>query len=133
MIIPYVAAMNKTPLDLRCEWAKTKARADCWGGEVILLVEEMRRVIIFLSWKADWWREQGHGRTDVSNHLAEGLQAYANKQSHVYRSLASKFANMWYNIHASNDIPIQWPAAFLSLVNMPLSPPNEYDDMSEDE
>ena len=47
----------------------------------------MQHVIVFLSWKADWQREQGQRQTDIPNPLAEGLQAYANKQSHVYQSV----------------------------------------------
>jgi hypothetical protein len=93
-------------------------------------------VIVFLSWKADWWREQGYRRTDVSDALAEGLRAYADKQANIYRSLASKYTSMWYTVHTSNDIPIQWPTAFLPIspTNAPFPPRVESDyDMSEEE
>ncbi|KAJ6459377.1 hypothetical protein C8R47DRAFT_1081340 [Mycena vitilis] len=41
--------------DIRVEWAKARARADRWQEELILLEEEMRRVLEFCSWKARWW------------------------------------------------------------------------------
>jgi hypothetical protein len=40
---------------MRVKWAKTKAHADQWGEEVILVPEEMRWTICFLDWKASWW------------------------------------------------------------------------------
>ena len=40
---------------LRSEWAKSRAQAARATEEVLLLREEMRRVLDFLGWKADWW------------------------------------------------------------------------------
>ncbi|KAJ7302318.1 hypothetical protein DFH08DRAFT_978038 [Mycena albidolilacea] len=40
---------------LRIEWAKTRARAWRWTEEVDLVEEEMRRVLEFQRWKAEWW------------------------------------------------------------------------------
>jgi len=43
---------------MRVEWAKTKARADRWHEEVLLVSEEMCRVLYFFQWKAEWWASQ---------------------------------------------------------------------------
>jgi hypothetical protein len=40
---------------LRAEWSKSRARAARAREEVLLLREEMRRVLEFLGWKARWW------------------------------------------------------------------------------
>ncbi|KAF8223543.1 hypothetical protein L208DRAFT_1078317, partial [Tricholoma matsutake] len=37
------------------EWVKAQVRAERWWEEVILLEEEMRRVLEFCQWKARWW------------------------------------------------------------------------------
>ena len=42
---------------LRSEWAKSRARANRCKEEVLLLKEEMRRVLVFLEWKSKWWLE----------------------------------------------------------------------------
>ena len=36
---------------MRVEWAKTKAWCTRWEEEVVLIEEEMRRVIVFLEWR----------------------------------------------------------------------------------
>src|SRR5882762_2397788 len=41
----FTANLIKFDLALRVEWAKSQARADRWNEEVVLLDEEMRRVI----------------------------------------------------------------------------------------
>lgn len=99
-------------LGLRCEWAKSKARADRWGEEVCLLVEEMRRVISFLDWKARWWTQQGNARSGLPDDLADGVAAYAAKQAHVNGALATSFASKWYGTLIENDLPVEWPALY---------------------
>ena len=36
------------------EWGKSHARAMRWGEEVVLISEEMKRVIQYLDWKSGW-------------------------------------------------------------------------------
>ncbi|KAG1721861.1 uncharacterized protein EDB91DRAFT_1210239 [Suillus paluster] len=43
---------------VRLEWCKARAHAHRWSEEVELLLEEMRRVIVFLKWQAAWWKER---------------------------------------------------------------------------
>ncbi|KAJ7821558.1 hypothetical protein B0H14DRAFT_3471465 [Mycena olivaceomarginata] len=63
--------------DIRVEWTKARARADRWREELILLEEEMRRVLEFCAWKARWWDERVESERDVSPEVEEGLRAYA--------------------------------------------------------
>jgi hypothetical protein len=117
---------------LRCEWAKSRARANRWSEEVTLLTEEMRRVVVFLRWKADWWSLQGKARTVVSAGLAEGLRSYAAKQEHLYNSLAESFSAMWSPVLFANDIPVGWPLvsefSFTNSVTIPDSDHDNNDD-----
>ena len=59
---------------LRVEWAKSRARAARCREEVLLLKEEMRRVVAFLDWKTKWWMDRREARIDVKKDLLEGLQ-----------------------------------------------------------
>jgi hypothetical protein len=62
---------------IRIEWTKSHARAARWEEEVILLEEEMRRVISFCQWKARWWRQRSEEITSSAMALQEGAMAYA--------------------------------------------------------
>lgn len=63
---------------------------------MILLDEEMRRVLQFGSWKAEWWIEQANRRVNSSPRLAEGLQAYAAEQAAIETNLADSFRRIWW-------------------------------------
>lgn len=79
---------------LRNEWLRLRSRYMRWEEEQDLLVEEMRRSLRFLRWKADWWAKLGE--TVVENEcLQSGLNAYAAKQKSMYLSLASSFSAEW--------------------------------------
>lgn len=82
-------------IGLRCEWAKSKARADRWDEEVQLVIEEMQRVLAFLEWKASWWDRQGKAQLNVSHDILQGACAYAAKQAYVNRALAASFEMCW--------------------------------------
>ncbi|KAF7971126.1 hypothetical protein HWV62_22000 [Athelia sp. TMB] len=88
---------------LRVEWAKAKARGERWGEEVMLLDEEMRRVLQFCDWKEQWWLQQKHGRSLTEPHektLREGLDAYAEKQMALERAIAQSWEAKWKSIRA---------------------------------
>lgn len=80
---------------LQVEWAKADARAKRWEEEVILLNEEMRRVLQFCSWKASWWRSRPSGRLTDNNFLKEGLLAYAHEQAAREDEIASRWQAKW--------------------------------------
>ena len=44
-------------IDLRVEWADTYSRHMWWEEEILLVRQEMRRVVAFHESKAVWWRQ----------------------------------------------------------------------------
>ncbi|PPQ77173.1 hypothetical protein CVT26_008093 [Gymnopilus dilepis] len=80
---------------LRVEWAKSRARAARAAEEVMLLKEEMRRVLEYLGWKAMWWRERLDSRGGLDKALTEGVKAFATGQADLQLQLASHFRALW--------------------------------------
>ncbi|CAA7268125.1 unnamed protein product [Cyclocybe aegerita] len=79
---------------LSSEWAKSQAQATHSKEEVLLLCEEMRRTLEYLTWKAKQWRSQAKACT-LSADLSEGLNAYALGQALIQDRLASAFRALW--------------------------------------
>ena len=93
---------SRTPNDedetdeiLRSEWAKSRARANRCKEEVLLLKEEMRRVLVFLEWKSDWWLQRQSLRVGLPLELDEGLRAFSLGQADLQKGLASHFQEIW--------------------------------------
>ena len=40
---------------MRVEWAKLRAWMMRWKEELLIVQEEMRQVLVYLRWRADWW------------------------------------------------------------------------------
>ena len=80
---------------LHAEWAKSQAQAARATEEVILLWEEMRQVLEFLAWRADWWTKRLDWRGVTSKDLMEGLHAYAHSQADLQTTLSAKFRTIW--------------------------------------
>ncbi|KAJ7713592.1 hypothetical protein B0H14DRAFT_3523331 [Mycena olivaceomarginata] len=57
---------------IRVEWCRARARKTRWCEEVMLLREEMRRVLRYLDWEVGWWRERAALRIDVSRRWRQG-------------------------------------------------------------
>lgn len=90
------ASAEEFAASMRVEWARTKARADRWEEEEQLLLEEMRRVLAYCEWKANWWREQADRRSGgVSKVIERGLRAYSAKQTAVWEGIARQSASWW--------------------------------------
>jgi hypothetical protein len=47
----------------------------------MLLREEMRRVLHYLAWQTQWWRDRVDLRDDMTSELAAGLRGYVLKQA----------------------------------------------------
>lgn len=81
--------------EMRMEWAKADARARRWEEDKMIVMEEMRRTCTFLDWKANWWLEQ-RGQLKklphVTSDIEAGVDAYAERQANIHRSLGRKFA-----------------------------------------
>jgi hypothetical protein len=89
-------ADDETDDILRSEWAKSRARANRCKEEVLLLREEMRRVLVFLEWKSNWWLQRQSLREGVARELGEGLMGYALEQADLQQHLASHFQEIWH-------------------------------------
>ncbi|PPQ80537.1 hypothetical protein CVT24_002657 [Panaeolus cyanescens] len=80
---------------LRVEWAQSRARSHRWEEEVQLLLEEMRRVVDYLTWKSAWWEKQASRRPDADEAVKAGLSSYAHKQASFHRLLAQSCQLYW--------------------------------------
>jgi hypothetical protein len=111
---------------VRVEWARSDARADRWEEDIIFIMEEMRRILRFSDWKAEWWVEQGGARSNISDELREGLTAYAAKQESILRILAMTFADEWYpELARSGLVPSDWPVRYLESHSTSTPTPHE--------
>ncbi|KJA12897.1 hypothetical protein HYPSUDRAFT_110886, partial [Hypholoma sublateritium FD-334 SS-4] len=61
----------------------------------MLVLEEMRRVIEFLKWRAAQWDSRRISRVNVSMELREGIRAYAVEQAKLQRLLLTSFKVLW--------------------------------------
>lgn len=82
-------------IGLRVEWCKARARAMRWSEEVLLLQEEMRRVLAYHAWHARWWNDQAYRWSDLSAEQMEGVAAYAHRQAKVFRDMRGVCENAW--------------------------------------
>ncbi len=94
------------------EWAKTKAHYDRWNEEYQLLQEEMRRTVVYLEWKARWWRNQMRRRTTDDAVLAQGLHAYARRQAYQLDMLAASCVQKWVPLLKKHDADISWASKY---------------------
>ncbi|KAG1847185.1 hypothetical protein DFJ58DRAFT_717237 [Suillus subalutaceus] len=96
---------------LHVEWCKARARAHRWEEEVLLLREEMRRVLAFFEWQAGWWDKQGTRHQFVSHEFTEGALTYAHRQATLHHRMSTHFRLLW------EAVPSWTPAS----VTMPLT------------
>ena len=81
------------------EWCKSHARAKRWQEEVLLLQEEMRRVLMFLESEAQTWKVRiQFSKQGIDEPTQEGLSAYAHEQSAVRQELKAYFEDMWKEV-----------------------------------
>lgn len=66
-----------------------------WSEEVLLLQEEMRRVLAYHKWHACWWEWQATRWTGLTSEGTEGLFAYAYRQAGVFRAMHDHCQFTW--------------------------------------
>ena len=111
--------------DMRMEWAQCGARADRWEEEVLLLQEEMRRVVEFLEWRSnDWFSKINLRVGTVTPAVYAGLSAYANKQGSILRNLAVRFSQRWRSALVTLSLPHAWATVFLAVGKQSLDNPD---------
>ncbi|EIW51877.1 uncharacterized protein TRAVEDRAFT_54297 [Trametes versicolor FP-101664 SS1] len=102
------ATADKFSASMRTEWARSRARAHRWEEEEQLLLEEMRRVIVFFAWRASWWREQAGCREGLSERLGRGLAIYARRQATCFEGLATRCGARWYSYLKTRGAVPEW-------------------------
>ncbi|EIN06473.1 hypothetical protein PUNSTDRAFT_136333 [Punctularia strigosozonata HHB-11173 SS5] len=110
-------------LYLRGEWARQRARVHRHDEELILLQEEMRRVLVFLCNKSQWWEKQWLHRLNsedqpllASSRIARGLKAYGLQQARMYQDLAKSFAGRWIPLLKHYGISKDWIQEYEEIV-----------------
>jgi hypothetical protein len=93
---------------MRTEWAQTRARMCRWKEELLIVQEEMRRVLAYFEWRSSWWLEQGNRRTNLDSSLQSGLVAYAHKQSTLCLRMAARCATYWLPVMKKHGIIPKW-------------------------
>lgn len=94
---------------MRVQWATSHARMERWAEEVLLLQEEMRRVVMFLEWKSQHWLGKQEARlAAAAPSIQSGLQAYARKQAAIHRNLAVSFSKLWRPTLVSRGLKHSW-------------------------
>jgi hypothetical protein len=68
----------------------------CYAEETDLLEEEMRRMLQFFQWCADWWRARvGLRAAQQDEALREGHGSYALKQAACQDGMRASFEDQW--------------------------------------
>lgn len=99
--------------DLRVEWADSYSRWRRWEEEILLVQEEMRRILAFQVSKANWWRERACQRADAADDVCAGISAYAEKQAHLCLRFGRHCAKMWTPVLQKNSFKTtSWPVYY---------------------
>jgi hypothetical protein len=61
----------------------------------MLLREEMRRVVRYLGWQAEWWKARTALRQELSAQVGAGVRAYALKQAAWHDRFAAFLRAKW--------------------------------------
>lgn len=96
---------------MRVEFCKATARAERFKEEVELLVEEMRRTLLFFKWTATHWEELGEARVGeptLDDDTTAGIRAYAARKAALYRKLADIFIQDWYECLILKSLGSDW-------------------------
>jgi hypothetical protein len=80
-----------------------------WEEEVQLTLEEMRRVLCYMDWRAQYWRSLVSKRQVSDATLREGMVAYAEKQAYIAQGMAHNFSQRWLPLLGGNSIIPDWP------------------------
>jgi hypothetical protein len=102
---------------MRVEWAKVMARAARWNEELLIVQEEIRRVLAFFAWKSSWWVDQAVRRKiEDDPALIDGIRAYAYKQASFQTRMAERCASHWLPVLEEKGITPCWKADFADRV-----------------
>lgn len=106
---------------MHVEWAKARARMRRWDEQLLLVQEEMRRVIAYHEWKAGWWEERAELRDDVDINVSRGIAGYAHKQAAICRKMAQCCAIYWVKHLREVSIYPSWGVGYTVSTDTQLS------------
>jgi hypothetical protein len=120
---------------LQVEWAKCRARKERWEEEVLIIQEEMRRVIAYQLWRAQWWLDQRGRRANIDGATLQGIAAYAEKQANLCEALAYRCGMKWLPGLKAKGITPDWADVIetLSTVHAAIVEDIDEDDEESDE
>jgi hypothetical protein len=104
---------------MRVEWAKARARMMRWKEELMLIQEEMRRVIVYHQWKANWWRERALMQNHEDQVISSGISGYAHKQAAICVRMAEQCAWHWLPHLKARGIVPSWGLDYKHLLIKP--------------
>ena len=114
--LPQERAENQTEDEfnhsMRTEWAQTRARMCRWKEELLIIQEEMRRVLAYFEWRSSWWLEQAKRRTGLESSIQSGVVAYAHKQSSLCLRMAARCAEHWLPVMKKHGIVPTWSGRY---------------------
>ncbi|KAJ7060167.1 hypothetical protein C8F01DRAFT_1084562 [Mycena amicta] len=84
-------------------WSKALARRDRWREEVLILREEVKRVLRGLASTQAIWQARASMRPVAERGLASGLRAYALRQVAVHKRIVDTFYKSW-NVSAAEAV-----------------------------
>jgi hypothetical protein len=97
---------------MRTEWAQTRARMCRWKEELLMIQEEMRRVLAYFEWRSAWWLEQANKRLNLESSFQSGVVAYAHKQSTLCLQMAARCAVYWLPVMKKHGIIPKWGSKY---------------------
>ncbi|KAF9544440.1 hypothetical protein CPC08DRAFT_730279 [Agrocybe pediades] len=101
---------------MRVEWVKSRARTKRWQEEVLLIEEEMRRVLTYHRWKADWWTKRASLRVHQDEAITRGIRGYAHKQAATHMRMREHAACYWLNRLRHVGFEPSWAAEYHSVL-----------------
>jgi hypothetical protein len=110
-----------------------------WSEEVVLLLEEMRRVLVFMKWQAGWWDEQAMRWVGLDREQQEGLIGYARRQASIRRRMLKRCKYVWRFAHqavrlsAGKDLDPEDAAETITVGVGELEPGEREDDDADDD
>lgn len=95
---------------MRVEWCKAVAQAEWFREEVELVVEEMRRTLLFFKWAAGNWEQMGEACVGepIDEGTVVGIKAYTARQAVLYRQLVNIFIQDWYEALEHKSLGSHW-------------------------
>lgn len=122
-LIPRVSESSEEEFNesMRVEWAKARASKMRWNEELLLVQEEMRRVLEYMKWREGWWLERCSLRKHIDGTVSSGISGYANKQVAICRRIAEQCARYWLPLLESKGITPSWASNFRHTVTVPLN------------